>query len=653
MVWVGLVDDDAARPVRPVAYAGFEQGYLETLQLTWADTERGHGPTGTAIRDGRACLCRNMLADPTFLPWREQAIRRGYASSIALPLAAGGSVLGALTIYCTEPDPFSEEEIRLLTDLASDFAHGIHVLRLRASHAQAEEALRASEERFRTVLEHSLDAAYRRDLLADRYDYMSPVIESITGYSAAAMTAMTMDEVLALIHPDDRPAVVACLDEAARTGRVMAEYRLRCSDGQYRWLADYATLQADQSGRPRYRGGIVRDITGRKRIEDALREADRRKDEFLATLSHELRTPLNAIVGWSQMLLGGTLDQGSQRRAVEVIARNAIAQSHIVNDVLDVSRIVTGKIVLEAREVDLAEVMNQAIESIRHAAESKGIGLHFDVVPDLVAWVDPARLQQVFWNLLSNAVKFTPERGTIDITMDRDRGQVRVSVADTGAGIAPDFLPRVFDRFSQADPSASRQHPGLGLGLAIVRHLVELHGGTVKADSPGEGQGATFTIRLPISAVRRRPLAGLAEGRASGPPRLEADAGSETAKLGGARVLVVDDEGDARELVRTVLQLHGAVVTTAASAAEAIDRLKSDPFDLLVADIGMPDEDGYSLIRRARAISAVRAIALTAYGREEDRVRVLAAGYQRHVTKPVMPDLLIEIVASVLAGQPG
>jgi len=380
-------------------------------------------------------------------------------------------------------------------------------------------------------------------------------------------------------------------------------------------------------------------------------EANRIKDEFLANVSHELRTPMNAILGWANLLRGGNLSEAETNRAFETIERNASAQARLIEDLLDVSRIITGKLRLERQTVDLVRVVEAALEAIRPAAESKQITMESNLDSQVVkVFADPQRLQQVVWNLLSNAVKFTPKGGRVEVRLSVRESQIEITVSDTGQGIDPDFLPYVFDRFRQAEGSTTRKHGGLGLGLAIVRHLVELHGGKVAADSPGEGQGATFTVSLPIPSVYREA-----------PPEPKAVATDEeedrlllaqSPLLTGLRVLVVDDEPDARDLLAVVLQQRGAMVTTADSAATALETLNTQPFDVLISDIQMPEVDGYELIRRLRAQEAglgkfIPAVALTAHVRAKDRARVLAAGFQMHVSKPVSAAELVIGVRSL------
>ncbi|MEG4961792.1 MULTISPECIES: ATP-binding protein [unclassified Microcoleus] len=380
--------------------------------------------------------------------------------------------------------------------------------------------------------------------------------------------------------------------------------------------------------------------------------ANRAKDEFLSILSHELRTPLNAILGWSTMLRHRTLSEDKVVRALETIERNAKSQAQLIEDILDVSRIITGKLRLQVRPVNLVSVIECAIESLHLAAEAKSIRLHSVLDSEAGPLLgDADRLQQVVWNLLSNALKFTPKDGRVQIRLERVNSHLEITVSDTGPGISSDFLPFVFDRFRQHDSTTTRSYGGLGLGLAIVRQLVELHGGTVTVVSPGIGQGTTFTVKLPATIIH---------APASDPERLnsivEANGRVEVSlTLEGLQILVVDDEADARELLSTILQKYGADVIAVGSVKEALTIIEtttnSSP-DVLVSDIGMPDEDGYSLICKLRQVEAQRggrlpAIALTAYARNDDRRQALLAGFQIHLTKPVDAAELVAVVASL------
>jgi signal transduction histidine kinase len=379
-------------------------------------------------------------------------------------------------------------------------------------------------------------------------------------------------------------------------------------------------------------------------------EANRMKDEFLATLSHELRTPLNAMLGWAQVLRLGKLDSAASARALETIERNARAQAQLIADLLDVSRIITGKLRLEVQPVELRRIIEAALDSVRPGADAKGIILDVSLDPLTSPVIgDADRLQQVVWNLLSNAIKFTPAGGAVQVRLEQKGGSAEVRVVDTGLGIRPDFLPYVFDRFRQAESTITRSHGGLGLGLSIVRHLVELHGGAVAVHSEGEGKGATFIVRLPVRQASADQAASLDETQT----RLQV--WDSQGLLAGVQVLVVEDEDDTRELLVTALEQCGAQVASAATAAAALAHLDRSPPDVLVSDLAMPDEDGYSLIRKIRSRGAERggtvpAAALTAYARAEDRVRALASGFQRHLPKPIDPSDLIAAVAA-LAGR--
>jgi PAS domain S-box-containing protein len=376
------------------------------------------------------------------------------------------------------------------------------------------------------------------------------------------------------------------------------------------------------------------------RLYQVAQDANRAKDEFLATLSHELRNPLNAMLGWSQVLRSSALPQQTQRRALEALERNARAQVTLIEDLLDVSRIVSGKLQIRSDDVDLTAVVTGAVDTIRPSALAKGVALRVLVDTDvgLIVTGDDDRLRQIVWNLLSNAVKFTPKGGRIETELRPSDPIVEIIVKDTGQGISKDFLPHIFERFRQADTSAARRHGGLGLGLAVVRHLAEAHGGSALAESPGPGQGSTFIVRLPLRAVRGRPPAASAT---------EPIVGSQLASL---QVLVVDDEPDARDLLRVVLQAQGAEVIVAESAGEALLVLQERQIDVLLADIGMPDQDGYSLIQAVRARepgqrNRIPAIAVTAYAGARERARALEAGYGWHLAKPVDPEQLVALVA--------
>ncbi len=437
------------------------------------------------------------------------------------------------------------------------------------------------------------------------------------------------------------------------------EYRLRSVSGQFRWFLTRAHALRDRYGKVTRWFGTSTDIDERRqgeaeraqlfaREQQARREAERLnrlKDEFLATVSHELRTPLQAMMGWAHILTNENVDRDHLRRGLETIERNAKAQSQLIDDILDVSGIIAGKVRIRADALDVANVIEAALETVRPGALAKGVEVVSNLPVDIGSiFGDADRLQQVVWNLLSNAVKFTPRAGRVTIGAHRGDSQLTITVSDTGKGISEEFLPSVFERFRQADSGSNRKFGGLGLGLAIVRHLVELHGGTVDASSAGEGKGSTFVVQLPIGVTG---IPG-EESESHGPP-------SERAPrrvLDGLRVLVVDDEVDARELLLLILEQYGAEAVQASSAHDALAQLQQGTFDVLVSDIGMPEEDGYVLIRQVRALedvmrSGIPALALTAYARIEDRRRALGAGFQMHIAKPMDPDNLVAAIAQL------
>lgn len=441
-------------------------------------------------------------------------------------------------------------------------------------------------------------------------------------------------------------------------------------DGSVLHCEWYNSVLYDKTGKLESIFSLVLDTTARKQAEEEkaslllreqetrreAEEANRCKDEFLATLSHELRTPLASILGWARLLGGNMVEADKYPQVFETIARNAKIQAQLIDDLLDVSRIITGKLRLDVRPVELAPIIESTVETVRPAAEAKEIKLRLRLDPYVREISgDPERLQQLMWNLLSNAIKFTPRKGRVEVCLDGARAQAEITVSDSGQGIQADFIPHVFERFRQADGSTARRYGGLGLGLAIVRHLTELHGGTVQVESPGAGKGSTFKVIMPTLAqearqYRRRPVE-----RRRNPSR--SDLSRFRPALDGLRVLVVDDEIDVRDFAMMTFQECGAETATAASSAEALRLLEEWKPDVLVADIGMPDEDGYTLIHKVRALpehqgGRIPAMALTAFARTEDRVRILSSGFQIHVAKPVEPVELIAAVAS-LAGRTG
>lgn len=528
----------------------------------------------------------------------------------------------------------------------------------------SEAALKDSEERFRKLTEKVRVIPWEADATTGNFTYVGPQTVEILGYP---LSDWYTDNFWAdHIHPEDREWTIKyCIECSLSLENYEFEYRMLAADGRVVWLYDIVNVVRGEDG-PQVLRGFMIDISDRKQAEQereqllareqASREsaeaANRMKDEFLATLSHELRTPLNAMLGWTQLLTSRKFDEETTARALETIDRNTKSLTTLIDDVLDVSRIITGKLRLDVRPVKLASLIKVAIDTVIPGAEAKEICIEYFSDPSVgVILGDANRLQQIVWNLLSNAVKFTPKGGTVDVRLESMNSRVEFHVRDTGVGIAAEFLPYVFERFRQADSSSTRSHGGLGLGLAIVRHLVELHGGTVRAESPGIGQGATFIVNLPMKVVATKTSE--AKQLLSTPDTQVVE--NDLPNLAGLRVLVVDDEPDACQLLSTVLKQHEAQVIAVSSASEALVALQKFQPDVLVSDIGMPQEDGYSLIRKIRALPGEKggrtpAVALTAYARAEDRIKALNAGFQLHVAKPVNPTELAAVVAN-LAGR--
>jgi len=473
---------------------------------------------------------------------------------------------------------------------------------------------------------------------------------------------------LSAVHPEDRDRVRSAWNNTARNGRPFEmEYRLRRrKDGKYRWHLGRALPERDERGNTVTWVLTATDIDDLKRAQHERIEllnaerkarheaelANRAKDEFLASVSHELRAPLNAILGWARMVRSGMVDSAKLAHALEIIERNAQVQKELIEDILDVSRIITGKLRIQIRRINYPSIIHAALDSVRPAADAKQIELLTELDTDAdEAAGDPDRLQQVLWNLLSNAIKFTPKGGQVRVELTQIDGDIEIQVADTGRGIRPDFLPFVFNSFRQADPVSTRTQGGLGLGLAIVRHLVELHGGRVRAESAGEGRGATFIVRLP----RRLLKEDLPEPAWVLPSDSARD--KVSMPLDGVQVLFVDDQADARELVKELLELHGAMVTSVETAEQALEAMERGHFHVLLSDIGLPMVDGYELIRQIRRLppeqgGRIPAVAVTGFARSEDSHRALAEGFQNHLSKPIEPKELVDLVATLSTAQP-
>jgi PAS domain S-box-containing protein len=548
---------------------------------------------------------------------------------------------------------------------------------------RVQEELARSEERLRLMIESVKDYAIFMLDPSGHVTTWNVAAQRIKGYRADEIIGQHFSK----FYPEADVRDGKCereLRDATKVGRFEDEdWRVR-KDGSRFWANVIITPIRDPEGTLQGFAKVTRDLSERKRHEeeridlaraeearrvaeanedraqslieelrrarDKAEQATRLKDEFLATVSHELRTPLNAMLGWARLLQTEGLTPEKSARAVETIVRNAVVQSKLIDDLLDVSRIITGQLRLDIDFINVNQVLLAAIDAVKPAADAKGIRLQMVLDPDPGALKgDAARLQQVFWNLLVNAVKFTPRGGRVHVTLQRQDSSVQIEVADSGQGISKEFLPSVFDRFSQQDSTNTRRAGGLGLGLSIVKHLIELHGGTVAAHSDGEGTGATFVLRLPLIPVR----ASRSEPPASAVSSVENL--SFPSGLAGLSLLVLDDEEDARELVQTVLTQAGASVSLAATADQALAAVRQHKPDVIVSDIGMPGEDGYSFIRKLRSLpreegGRIPALALTAYARADDRRKALAAGYQNHAAKPIEPQELLLVIAN-LAGR--
>jgi PAS domain S-box-containing protein len=479
--------------------------------------------------------------------------------------------------------------------------------------------------------------------------------ERMFGYTAQEMIGRSIRTIIPADRQTEEDDVLSRIRNGIRVEH-FETIRLR-KDGTTIPISLSVSPVRDARGKIVGASKIARDISGLKQAQEQtayayeqMQIASRMKDEFLATLSHELRTPLNAIVGYARMLRSGTVPEERITQALEVIDRNATALTQIVEDVLDVSRIISGKVRLNLRQLEVSGVLMASIDTVRPGAETKGVELQSDVESVGRISGDPDRLQQVFWNLLSNAVKFTPRGGCVTVQLAQAGSNVDITVSDTGIGITPEFLPHIFERFRQAESGTTRRHGGLGLGLAIARNIVEMHGGTIEAESAGVGKGSTFRVSLPLVGIRSETVS----DRYRDVLRLQNQPyDAEPAALAGVRILAVDDDQDALSMLRQVLESAGADVDTVGSAAQALEQLATEHPDLLIADLGMPQMDGFDLIEQVRrsadpAIRDLPAAALTAYARSEDRVKALRSGFGLHLSKPIDPAELVAAVDALM-----
>jgi PAS domain S-box-containing protein len=514
---------------------------------------------------------------------------------------------------------------------------------------EADAALRENRDVLSLAMRGGGMGAWSRNLVTNEV-WWSRELEEIVGLRPGTFSS-TEAGFFNVVHEDDRPAVRKAIDDGVeRQSDYIVEFRFKHASGEWRWMEGRGRAVYEVDGSPRTLYGIGIDVTERKRAEMTLREAkiaaeaaNELKDQFLATLSHELRTPLNVILGYARLLQTHAVRADDQQRAFDVIARNALAQSQLVDDLLDMSRITTGKFRLELQSIPVATVLGDALDGVKPAADAKGITLRLDIDPVAgMVSADPGRLQQVFWNVLTNALKFTPAGGSVSVSLHSDGAKVLVTISDTGTGISTEFLPFVFEPFRQAGGGFDRAHGGLGLGLAISRQLVELHGGTIDAASPGTGQGATFTVRLP-----RMRDAGKAEPIAARP---DTSNRSASMSLAGINILLVDDEADTLTLFRDALVGTGAHVRAVTSGPDALRELESWQPDLLVTDLGLPGMDGYELVRAIRDKQPdLPAVAVSAYARPGDRASALAAGFVAHIAKPIDPPSLVRVLATTLS----
>ncbi|MGC4030897.1 MAG: PAS domain-containing protein [Tepidisphaeraceae bacterium] len=609
---------------------------------------RANSLSGLCLTQATALVCDDTETDPRVD--RESCRKAGIRSMIVVPILRGGTMAGVLKFSSARPKAFDEADV-----LAAQLAVGAIATGLSsAAEARAIEALRRSEQQFRLIADAMpqfvwvTDATGYHEYLNRRwYEYVGSQFSDNHGYGWAVA-----------LHPEDADRARKRWGQSLDTGEPYEiEYRFRRHDGVYRWFLGRALAVRDADGRIVKWYGTCTDIEEHKRLQQqydavlaseraarsAAELAGRMKDDFLATISHELRTPLSAIVGWSHLLTPET-DKAALTEGLAVIHRNAQTQSQLIEDILDVSRITSGRMRLKTQRLNACDPVRAAVSTVRTAADAKGVQLVIDLPDhtDLIA--DADRLQQIFWNLLANAIKFTDKGGRVSVVGRTENQHAVFDVIDTGRGIEPEFLPYVFERFRQADMTTTRRHGGLGLGLAIVRHLVELHGGRVSAHSTGRGQGCTFRVELPFGNIDSSPSAPAASAMHA--PR---------DMLVGRRILVIDDEPDARRVLEAMLGRNGVEIVLADSVREAMEKLASGAaFDAVVSDIGMPNEDGYVFVRQLRQAETERgrrrlpAIALTAYTRTSDRNSVLEAGFDRYLSKPVNPDDLFGTLNDLL-----
>ncbi len=622
---IRLVDPDGV--MRFKAFRGVSEAYRTVAS--------GYAAWAAGSPDPQPIVESDVTSRPSLKPLLPALANEGIAAMTCIPLVSLGRVIGKLGLYYAEPGSPSNDDLQLAGVIGAEVAFAIE-------RARAEDHARRNEERLRFALDAALMGTWEWELPSKKVRW-SENLERIHGLPPGTFDG-TFESYEREIHPDDRDRVFASLRRAIEEGVPHdVEYRILLPDGQVRWVEGKGRVEFEQ-GTPVRMAGVCMVVSRRKEAELArlasAEEASRLKDEFLATLSHELRTPLNAILGWVQMLQGDHLSSEKARHAIAVIGRNAKLQAQLIEDILDVSRIITGKLEIDRRPLRITQLVDDVLSGLQPEADAKRIQLSREIPEDLpVIDGDAKRLQQVFFNIVSNAIKFTPEHGRVSVVGCGDASLVAIQVRDSGVGIDADFLPFVFDRFRQADSRLARMHGGLGLGLAIARHLLELHGGQIRASSAGLGQGTTFEIRLPSQPVAVVQVT---------PPSKHAT----PLHLHGLRVVVVDDHADSREFLAALLDGCGADVVRCDSAASTLDALVSTPVHLIVADLGMPEVDGFDLIDQVRRMEngsgRAPAIAVSAYSRPEYRDKALAVGYSAYCSKPVDAFEFLRVVDQVL-----
>ena len=617
---------DADGVMRFKAFRGLSDAYRRAVE--------GHTPWRPDSPDPQPIWVSDVAADRSFEPYSATFAAEGIAALAFIPLISQDRVIGKFMLYYGVPTQATTEVLHLAGVIAAQVAFAV-------VRTRTEQQVRRSAERLRFALDAASMGTWDWDLSTNVVEW-SDNLARIHGLPEDGFDG-TFASYEREIHPDDRARVYASIQRALTEGVPHdVEYRVVAPDGTIRWCEGKGRVEYEDS-RPARMSGVCMMVTRRKEAElarlAAAEEASRLKDDFLATLSHELRTPLNAILGWVQMLQSAELTAVRATQAVDVIGRNARLQAQLIEDILDVSRIITGKLEIERKPVSVPQLVETVVSGIAPAVDARRIRLELHIAAELPPIEgDPKRLHQVLNNVLSNAVKFTPENGTIILACESDGSWLNIRVQDSGVGIAPEFLPFVFDRFRQADSRTTRAHGGLGLGLAIARHLIELHGGEISALSGGENRGTTVAIRVPVNPTTAYDV-----------PRNTTSLATDV-RLDGVTILVVDDQPDSREMLATLLEQHGARPMQSGSADSAFQILQLQRVDLLIADIAMPEVDGYELMRRLRAAGdETPAIAVTAFARSDDRRNALDCGYTAYLSKPVDGRQLAKMVREVVS----